>query len=668
MKDRILIVDDEAVICSLLQRILEDAGYQCTTAASAAQGRARLREEHFDLLMTDMYMPGETGAQLARHVQEAYPKTAIVMVTVIDDPDQAKEILEIGIYGYIIKPFAHNMVLITVENALRRHKLEMKEQAYTALLEAKIAQRTETLREQLEFFQVLMDTIPLPLYYKDDAEVYRGCNQAFARYLQRPSGEIIGRTVGELVGHESATVFAERDLELRAKGGVQIFEQTVTGPDGQLQDMLFHRARVGGQGRAASGILAVMLDITKRKKTLKLLHTSEEKLRTIMDGLHIGVVMVNLDNEILQVNRQIQRWFAEAAPGRPYCEQFFAGLQNGERRCWGSLIAEQGKEGAAEIIQRLVTDVGERDFAIHVSMVKDRKGVAQGVILLFEDVTEKIAVEQELRQAQKLEAIGQLAAGIAHEINTPVQFVGDNLNFLDEGFVELHAILQRFAQLQAAVVGGKPTQGMVEELAAVIEEVDLEFLLEEIPATISQSRDGVRRVGDIVRAMREFSHPGSDDRVVVDINAALENTLTVSRNEWKYVAEVETDFAPELPAVSCLPADINQVFLNIIVNAAHAIQEVVAGEEGERGTITIRTSFDRDFVRVQISDTGLGIPGDVQERIFDPFFTTKAIGKGTGQGLAIARNVVVEKHQGQLWFEPRPGGGSTFIIQLPLKP
>ena len=192
-------------------------------------------------------------------------------------------------------------------------------------------------------------------------------------------------------------------------------------------------------------------------------------------------------------------------------------------------------------------------------------------------------------------------------------------------------------------------------------------MAEEIPQTIAQSKDGVSRVAAIVRAMREFSHPGSEEKVLVDINHALDNTLMVSHNEWKYVTEVETDFDPSLPMLSCLPGEINQVFLNLIVNAAHAIGEVVGKGGNKLGTISISTRAEEGWIEIRIADTGGGIPEAIRDRIFDPFFTTKKVGVGTGQGLAIARNVVVEKHQGNLRFTTEAGQGTTFIIRLPLR-
>jgi len=280
---------------------------------------------------------------------------------------------------------------------------------------------------------------------------------------------------------------------------------------------------------------------------------------------------------------------------------------------------------------------------------------------------ERHRVEIQLRHAQKLESIGQLAAGIAHEINTPTQFIGDNTRFLQDSFKDLAGLLQQFNQVLVSAKAGGVTPEQVAATERLMQQVDLDYLLDEVPKAIEQSLSGVDRVSKIVRAMKEFSHPGSDEMTSIDLNHAIESTATVCRNEWKYVAELVTEFDATLPAVPCLPGELNQVILNLIVNAAHAIADCLKADGTEKGTITIGTRRNGDRVEIRIGDTGTGIPEKARERIFEPFFTTKAVGKGTGQGLAIARSVVVDKHAGTIAFETATGQGTTFIISLPLK-
>ncbi len=221
--------------------------------------------------------------------------------------------------------------------------------------------------------------------------------------------------------------------------------------------------------------------------------------------------------------------------------------------------------------------------------------------------------------------------------------------------------------MNAAKDGPVPA-GLIEETEGLVERADVDFLLSEIPKAISQTLEGVNRVAKIVRAMKDFSHPGTGEKTPVDLNQALETTLTVARNEWKYVARVETDFDPTLPLVPCLPGELNQVMLNLIVNAAHAIADVVSEDCHARGVITASTRLCGEWVEIRIQDTGRGIPENIRHKIYDPFFTTKPVGKGTGQGLAIAHSVIVEQHGGTLDFKTELGVGTVFIIRLPLQP
>jgi signal transduction histidine kinase len=212
--------------------------------------------------------------------------------------------------------------------------------------------------------------------------------------------------------------------------------------------------------------------------------------------------------------------------------------------------------------------------------------------------------------------------------------------------------------------GPLPAQ-ITADLDTVWQRADIEYLLTEVPSAMDQAREGTERISKIVRAMKEFSHPGGKEKSPVDMNQAILTTITVARNEWKYVADVVTDLDPKLGQVLCLAGEFNQVMLNLIVNAAQAIGARLAGTES-KGTITISTMRMADTVKIAIHDTGTGIPEHFRSRLFEPFFTTKPVGKGTGQGLALVHTVIVQQHQGQIWFESEEGVGTTFYVQLPL--
>ncbi len=266
-----------------------------------------------------------------------------------------------------------------------------------------------------------------------------------------------------------------------------------------------------------------------------------------------------------------------------------------------------------------------------------------------------------LVRTEKLAATGRLAAGIAHEINTPTQFVADSVCFLGQSFSELLALVGAYRKLREATAWGPADGAVIEQLARAEKAADLEYLTEQIPKAIERALEGISRMTNIARAMKEFTHPGRREKSPSDLNRALESTLMVAHNELKYVADVERDFG-DLPPVTCVLADINQVFLNLLVNAAHAI-----GETGRRGKVTVRTRTDGNDVVIEVADTGCGIPEESRKKIFDPFFTTKELGRGTGQGLAIARSTVVDGHGGSITFDTVPGKGTTFRVRLPIE-
>lgn len=290
-----------------------------------------------------------------------------------------------------------------------------------------------------------------------------------------------------------------------------------------------------------------------------------------------------------------------------------------------------------------------------------------GAVVVFRDISIRKQMAAELHMAQKLESVGQLAAGIAHEINTPAQYVGDNIHFLNEGFQDIITVLNKYSELRNANVNESTYTNNVNQIEEIIEKIDLNYLLEEMPLALTQSQEGIQNISNIVKAMKEFSHPGSDGKDLVDLNHIIENTVTVTRNEWKYVAKVELDLDENLPAVPCYAQNLGQVFMNLIVNAAHAIADVIDIDKNELGTISISTIKIDDEIEIKIRDTGKGIPEKIKNKIFDPFFTTKGVGKGTGQGLAIARSAITDKHNGAINCISETGKGSTFFIRLPLE-
>jgi PAS domain S-box-containing protein len=304
---------------------------------------------------------------------------------------------------------------------------------------------------------------------------------------------------------------------------------------------------------------------------------------------------------------------------------------------------------------------------VRCSEVTEEAGGFLGSVIIVNDITKQRQREQEMHQATRLMSIGQLAAGIAHEINTPSQYVGDNIRFLQDGFADLLSLLKLNIELCRKQHQGHSPE--LDELQSECEQVDIDFLLEEVPQAIEQSLEGIGRIASIVQAMKAFSHPGREqEKQAVDINAAIESTVTISRNEWKYHSEMKLSLQPDLPRIQVIADEMNQVFLNLIVNASQAMQKHNSELGREKGEIEIVTALEEEHLVIRVRDNAGGIPKDIRDRIFDPFFTTKQVGEGTGQGLSIVHSIVVKHHGGTIRCESQPGEGTTFIVALPLEP
>ena len=396
------------------------------------------------------------------------------------------------------------------------------------------------------------------------------------------------------------------------------------------------------------------------------LSAERDKLNSIFRSAPIAMGTLDTEGRIIDVNCALEELFGysrEQILGKSYLGFLAPEDVAGSRQVYVELV--QGTRRTNQTQRHMAAKNG-RPLLVNVGLtaVRDHEGEAQLIIVTVEDITERTRLEIELRHSQKLESVGRLAAGIAHEINTPIQFVGDNVSFLSGAFEELLGLCASYQAVCKRSVNGQVSAEDIAKIKHEEEIADLDYLHDNIPTSIAATIDGVSRVAKIVKSMKAFAHPDRGEKDLADLNLALRNTLTVAANELKYVATVETEFG-EIPMVSCFLSDLNQVFLNLLVNAAHAIGDVV-GKSGQRGIIKVRTYREEDFVVVAIRDTGTGIPANLQGRIFDPFFTTKEVGKGTGQGLALARSVVVEEHGGNLTFTTEMGKGTTFFIHIPL--
>ncbi len=383
-------------------------------------------------------------------------------------------------------------------------------------------------------------------------------------------------------------------------------------------------------------IKGLLADASEPRFTLR----REPTLRAGLDALKVGgidAVLLDLtlpDGEGIESFRRVRA----AAPQVPII--VLTGLDSDE------VATLAVKEGAQDYLKKRHLN---RDMLLRcVRYAIDRRGA-----------------EMELAQARKMESIGQLAAGIAHEVNTPTQFIGDSLAFLKDCFADLEKLRADCMGAFAALEAGGGYRPLVEQVRKRCDEIELDYLETEIPRAFERAEEGVRRVAEVVCAMREFSHPSGRQKELADLNRSIENTLTIARSQYRYVADVVTDLG-DIPLVRCHVGEINQTLLNLIVNAAQAIEDAKKDPQ-ERGVITVRSRLSGDAVRIEVCDNGVGIKDELRTRVFDPFFTTKEVGRGTGQGLSLSHAAIVKLHGGRLDVESRPGMGSTFWFTLPIE-
>jgi two-component system, NtrC family, sensor kinase len=413
------------------------------------------------------------------------------------------------------------------------------------------------------------------------------------------------------------------------------------------------------------------LEHTVEKRTVAL-RASEARLEGILMVAPVGIYVSN-GGMIRDVNPAFCKMLGYTRDDLIYHDERM--LHRSDESCKG-VQSELDRAIAAAGAARMTITMQHKDGGVrHIHLeAAPLEGVAVKdgpITMVAVDITDQLLLEVErerIKIAQyrikKMDALGRLASGIAHEINTPAQYIMDNLAFLREAMAGLGRLLKADQALRSAAdVCDTPLAQAAAEIARTI---DSTYLLAEIPVCLGQSMEGMEGIRSIVKAMREFSHPASENKTPVDLNHVIENALTISRNEWKCIATVRLELDHHLPLVPCLPGEMGQVLLNIIVNASHAISDTLPAGGDQLGVMVISTSHSGNWAEIRITDTGTGILPGVRDLIFEPFFTTKEIGKGTGQGLAIAWSIVVDRHHGTLTFDSEVGAGTTFIIRLPM--
>ena len=414
-------------------------------------------------------------------------------------------------------------------------------------------------------------------------------------------------------------------------------------------------------GSATLFLWRIGLQAARREESLQEQVLAEKDLmRTIVDSLPESIAWKDSDSRLVGLNREARDGLIANGLSADIGSRFSDDVDDPDLARYMAEIEELESEvvrSGEAVLNRQVhrhRSEGYEQVVLRSAVPLTSSGRVVGVVSTGQDITETVQLEKSLAQASKLESIGQLAAGVAHEINTPVQYVSDNASFLETSCGDLFTAMNKLIEC---------AQEHNPELAAdVAKSADLDFLIEEIPDAITQSQEGLQQIARIVRAMKDFAHPGTEAGPG-DVNKLIKSTVDVSRNEWKYDAEIELDLEDEMPEPHCNEGQLKQVFLNMIVNAAHAI----ADSEREKGTIAVSTRSDDHDVHITIADNGAGMTDEVKARMFDRFFTTKEVGRGSGQGLAIAHEAITS-HGGSISCESEVGVGTTFKITIPIEP
>ena len=529
-----------------------------------------------------------------------------------------------------------------------------------------------------EYLQNVLRSMLTCLVVVDTTGIIKTVNRATLELLGYRMEELIGAPFDKISDPEGS---GSRGEVNRVAAAVKL-ETTYKRKDGGTVPVLYSSSVLHDEEGEPQGMVCIALDITERKAAEQALKQAEEKYRTIFEHAIEGIFQTTLDGRFLSANPSLARIHgydsvAELVSGTvDIAREVYVDPEKREQ--FKILIEDQG------FVSNFQAQIRRRDRSIrwiseNARLVRDEAGEPLYFEGTMEDITERKEAEEalhgskeeledanrqlkenqaQLLQSEKLASIGQLAAGVAHEINNPVGFISSNLGTMREYIEDLSGLIEIYSKLAACVRAGQHEEAgkLSLEIEKQKERIDLDYVLEDAANLLDESRDGAERVRKIVQDLREFSHVDQEEMMSANINEGVESTLNIVWNELKYKAKVEKDYG-DIPEVLCFPMEINQVVMNILVNAAQAMEE--------QGTIRIETFHEDGYVCVAISDTGNGMSPEVRQRLFEPFFTTKEVGKGTGLGLNMAYNIVVNKHGGDILVDSQEGVGTTSTVKIP---
>ncbi len=656
----VLIAEDEFITRNLLQKFIEMMGYQVLVAEDGLQAWDLFQKNDVKMVITDWIMPQTDGLELCKKIRSAGKEnyTYIIILTVMDQKDDLIQVFNSGADDYISKPFDNEELKARIKTGERIIQLEEEHKRINDIL--KNAERNwRAAFNSLEDIMIIIDR---------DYNIEM-INDSGLALIGKSKEEVVGEKCYQIIHGKNSPrercPFRE-SLKTKKPSSAETYEDLFG------KHFSIKSSPIFDENGEIIKFADLIRDITENKRAEEMLRGSEEKYRLLVNNIP-GIVYKGYKDWSIEI-------FDDKIEGvTGYSMNQF----NSKEIKWSDIIVEEDIGHAKRtFINALKTDKTYiRNYRIktkdgNIVWIQERGQIIvkqdsdiDYISGVFNDITSQKQTEEKLRQherqllqSERMASIGQLAAGVAHEINNPTGFVSSNLKTLMDYHNDLNQLIKEYRKL---VTDSKETitdnnlspalSEQIEKVATLETEVDIEFLQEDIQDLIKDCREGTERIKKIVIDLKDFAHPGEDKLQVADINNGMESILNVVSNELKYKATVTKDFGV-LPDVKCYPQKLNQVFMNILVNAAQAIEK--------QGEINIKTRHVNGHVEIAISDTGSGIEEENLNKIFDPFFTTKDVGKGTGLGMNIAYNII-KKHNGTIDVESKVGEGTTFIIRIP---
>jgi PAS domain S-box-containing protein len=663
-KPTILVVDDSPIIRSMTSHVIEELGYHPLAVPDGESCIDMIGKHRIDLLLLDINLPDLNGIEILSYLEQHNFTFPVIMISGSDDLEQVVRCIKLGAYEYLMKPIDNDRLEITVKNALSESGLKQK----------------------LNLFSEAITQSPLSVVITDDKGIIEYTNPAFSRITGYEESEAIGRNVNFLKYED----FPHKDLwQALSTGNVWQGEFRNRKKNGELYWERALISPITDHARKISHFIALNQDISELKKQQEAYAESEKRFQELTDLLPQPVFEINIEGNFTYCNRSALDTFGysreDLMNGVHMLALFVPDeheriLRNTQKKIAGENFDNheylgRRKDGSvfhmliySESIIRDNTAAGIRGIVIDIT---ERKLAEEKLRILNKTLEQRVLertkeLEKTYRQMmlqEKLASIGQLAAGIAHELNNPINFLRINCSTLEDDITRLRKILQDSRLCMSLTNNGTDAGEFGNTITGNEQALIIDTIMNDFPDIFAESKRGFERIAKIIGSMRSFSYRHSmNDRIPFNINKGIQETLIIAKNEYFFVADINTE-PGNIPDIICNPEQIKQVFLNLVVNSSQAI---ASQNRTEKGRIMIRSWFDDTDVHCMISDDGPGIPDSIQKKIFEPFFTTKGPGKGTGLGLSISYDIIVQRHGGNLTVYCPEGGGTAFTVSLPL--